>query len=350
MSEFLSLRDSNRPKTQAEVDELMKNEPDVLPAYGGAGSMATHLKRAKRQYTPTSSRARLTEAERRQFAAENAEPTQLSPEEEAHICEEVAKGVQSWSSKNFFANKVRSNTPLEDAWRRSKIEGNCPFFNGIERDGDPLGAPQDQIVAAWKAFAESPVFSAYYTADKNSPRWKVESKVMDILYAFMNVNLVNMTLPGSWAKCFALLQNIGVLPAPVPTEAQLQAAENSKPASDGNPVVLHDSGPNKGKPVTYVAKDGKTIRYSQKMLDALTSRGYELVMGFTRVDPNAPRTIAVAKTNDAGTPMGAGDYRNRVVGDTGMTQALLDQLSSEEYRKVMQLSRAPMAMQPVKSL
>src|ERR1700677_3789041 len=122
MSEFLRTRDADtRPTTQEQVDALMANEPDVLPAYGGAGSMATHLKRAKRQYTPTDARARLTAAERAQFAAENLEVTQLSPEEEARIHEEVDKGVKSWEFKNYFANKVRRNVPLEDAWRLSKI-------------------------------------------------------------------------------------------------------------------------------------------------------------------------------------------------------------------------------------
>src|ERR1700677_1831750 len=78
-NEFLSLRDNKRPKTQQELDALMANEPDVLPAYGGAGSMATHLKRANKQYVPRDARARLTAAERAQFAAENAEPETLSP-------------------------------------------------------------------------------------------------------------------------------------------------------------------------------------------------------------------------------------------------------------------------------
>jgi hypothetical protein len=348
VNEFLSLRNNNRPKTQKDVDELMANEPDVLPAYGGAGSMLTHLARSKRQYTPTSSRARLTEAERKQFAAENQEPIYTTPEERVVIEAKVAEALNRHDVKQRFANAVRKNQPLADLW--SKAGGDGDLLEGFERDGDPTGAPEAQIITAWKTFAESPIFAAYYTTDKASPRYKVLGKVLDLLHVFMAVNLINMTLASSWAKSFGLLNGIGVLPAPVPTEAQLRNADAARPASDGNPVVLHDIGPKKGQPVTYVSKDGKTIRYSARMLEQLTSRGFEMVMGFTRVDPNAPRAVAVAKTNDAGTPMGEGDYRNRVVGNTGMTQAELDQLPSEEYRKIMGLSYAPRTMQPVKGL
>jgi hypothetical protein len=348
----MSVRDSlnQKPVTQAEVDALMANEPDVLPAYGGAGSMMTHLKRAKRQYTPTDARARLTAAERAAFAEQNAEPIYTSPEERVQIEAKLAEAMKRHDFKEYFANQVRNNAPLEDAWRRSKIEGDCPFFDGVERDGDPTGAPEAQILAAWKAFAESPIFAVYYITDKNSPRGKVLGKVMDVLYIFMSTNLVNMTLAQSWATCFQLLQNIGVLPAPILTEAQLQAVENSKPASDGNPVVLHDNGPNKGKPVTYVAKDGKTIRYSAQMLEQLTSRGYEMVMGMARIDPQAVRPAPIVKVNAAGEPMEPGDYRTKSVGGTGYTQAELDAMDSEKYRVVMQLSRNTRAMQPAKGL
>jgi hypothetical protein len=95
----------------------------------------------------------------------------------------------------------------------------------------------------------------------------------------MTINLVNMTLAGSWAACFALLQNIGVVPAPVPTAEQLQAQERSKPADDGNQVALHDD----GTPVTYKFKDGRVVRYSKQMLDALPSEGYAKVMNLRAV-------------------------------------------------------------------
>jgi len=280
----------------------------------------------------------MTEAERKQFAAENAEPIYTSPEERAQIEAIVAEALKRQEFKDFFATKIRAGVLLEDAWRWSKIEGDCPFFNGVERDGDPTGAPQNQIILAWKTFAESPIFASYYTLDKNSPRGKVLGKVMDMLYSFMNVNLVNMTLPGSWAACFGLLQNIGVLPAPVPTEAQLAAVENSKPASDGQPVAIHDSGPNKGKPVTYV-KDGKTIRYSAQMLEQLTSKGYAMVMGIQK------SARELQETEDQRRARKAHEYRTVIVAG-GYTQKELDAMPSEKYREVMQLSRAPMQMKP----
>lgn len=264
----MSVRDSmnKKPVTQVEVDAYVADEPDRLP-YGGAGSFAGHARRASKQYRPADARARLTQAERAQFAAENQEPTQLSPEEETQIFAEVDRRTKLHEGKTYFANAVRNNRPLEDAWTKGGLEGKCPLLQGVERDGDPTGAPEAQIIAAWAAFANSPAFASYKTADKNSPRGKVQGKIQDLLWNFMTINLVNMAIAQSWVTCFQLLQNIGVLPAPVPTTEQLQAAERSKPADDGNPVAINDV---TGEPVTYKFKDGRVVRYSKQMTTSIS--------------------------------------------------------------------------------
>jgi hypothetical protein len=333
----MSVRDSlnQKPVTQEDVERYVADEPDRLP-YGGAGSMAGHARRASKQYRPADARARLTAAERAQFAAENAEVEQLSPEDEARIHAEVDKRLKSVEFKEYFADKVRRNLPLEDAWKRSKIEGDCPFFRSIERDGDPAGAPQEQIIAAWKAFAESPIFVAYYTTEKDSPRGKVLRKTMDLLYAFMCVNLVNLTLPGSWAACFGLLQNIDVLPAPVTTDEQVKAADRNRPADDGNPVAMNDV---TGQPVTYKFKDGRVVRYSKQMLDQSNSESYAKLLGI-RKSPGE-----LQETEEQRRARKALEYRTKIVAG-GYTQKELDAMPSEKYREVMQLSRAPMAMKP----
>src|SRR5579872_6666977 len=82
--------------TQEQIEAYVADEKD-LPAYGGAGSMMTHLKRASKNYRPTNSRARLTASERAHFAAQFAEvtPTPMSPEEEARILAAVDTGVKT---------------------------------------------------------------------------------------------------------------------------------------------------------------------------------------------------------------------------------------------------------------
>ena len=333
----MSVRDSlnKKPITQAEVDALMANEPDVLPAYGGAGSMATHLKRAKRQYTPTDARARLTAGERAQFVAENQEVIYTSPEERAQIEAKLADVLNRDKVKTLFANAVRKNQPIEDLW--SKAGGEGEILAGFERDGDPTGAPEPQILAAWKTFAESPIFAAYYTTDAQSPRGKVLGKVIDLLWNFMMVNLINMSLAQSWAKSFGMLSGIGVLPASVPS---IEQAERNKPADDGNPVAMNDV---TGEPVTYKFKDGRVVRYSKQMLDQLNSESYAKLLGI-RKSP-----VELHETEEQKRQRKAHEYRTTIVAG-GYTQKELDAMDSEKYREVMQLSRAPMAMKPFDSL
>jgi hypothetical protein len=365
VSEFLSLRSSNRPRTQEDVERYVADEPD-RKTYGGAGSMGEHMRRAASQkYRPESARARLA-GDRKPV-----EPESLSPEDEARILAEVDKRVKSDEFKEYFREKVLANVPLEDAWRYSGMEGECPFFVGVERDGDPTGAPRDQITAAWRAMAQSEIFApyAYTPGDTASGRYKVAALVYERLYNFMNLNLVNMTLVQSWAFCLGRLNALGVLPAPIPTDAQLLAADAAKPASDGRRVVLHDAGPNEGKPVTYTFKDGRVVRYSQAMLDALTPESYAKVMGLERINPQAtrtPRNFEPAGNGVAQTPTGAwknppADDGNPVAfhddGKTPVTyqgkrysKKMLNAVTSDEYLQIFKLSRAPMTMAPVKGL
>jgi hypothetical protein len=70
--------------TQEQIEQYVADEPDRMP-FGGAGSMAGHARRASKQYRPSNGRARLTAAERQQFAAQFQEVTPMSPEEEQRI-------------------------------------------------------------------------------------------------------------------------------------------------------------------------------------------------------------------------------------------------------------------------
>jgi hypothetical protein len=357
------VRDSlnKQPVTQEQVDAYVADEKD-LPAYGGAGSMAAHLKRASKQYKPTDARARLTAAERAQFATQFQEVTPMTSEEEREIHAKVAESLKRYDIQQYFANAVRNRIGLHQAWVDGGLEGQCPFFNGVERDGDPAGANENYRIAALQEFANSPVFAAYRSEDRKSARFKVQSQIVDLLCDFMVTNLVNMTLSGSYAACFALLQNIGLIPAPVKSEAELQAEtdaqERSKPASDGNPVALHDD----GRPVTYV-KDGRTIRYSTQMLEQLTSRGYELVMGLKRANPQATRPPRDFEANEHpkhadnapasdGNPVAFHDDGKTPVVYEGKrySKRMLNAATSDEYLQIFKLSRNPRAMQPVKGL
>jgi hypothetical protein len=90
----------------------------------------------------------------------------LSPEEQQRINDAVAKSILVHDTKKYFANAVRNRVGLTEAWNNAGFEGDCPFFVGIERDGDPAGANENQIIAAWQAFARSPIFAAGVTRSK----------------------------------------------------------------------------------------------------------------------------------------------------------------------------------------
>jgi hypothetical protein len=313
--------------TEAQMAEYGRDEKDLRP-WGGAGSVdLTAATIGKKNRQPNDARGKMGHKERAEFAAANQEPTQLSPEEEAQIHAAVAESLKHYDTQQYFANAVRNRIGLHEAWTEGGLEGQCPFFNGVEREGDPAGASGRQIIAAWNEFTQIPAFAAYLYAgtDRNSPRYKVQRQILDLLWEFMTINLVNMTLAGSWAACFALLQNIGVVPAPVPTTEQLQAQERSKPADDGNQVALHDD----GTPITYKFKDGRVVRYSKQMLDALPSEGYAKVMNLRAVPQESEEGRRARK---------AKEYRIVPVLQ-GYTQHQLDSMPSEKYRQLLQLER-----------
>jgi hypothetical protein len=360
MSEFLRTREAGkRPTTQAELDSLMANEPDCLP-YGGAGSMAGHARRADKQYTPTNARARLTEAERKQFVAENEELRVInadSPEGKA-ILAEVADYQKLEGAKHFFATAVRKRISLDDAWGKLGQKGGCPALEGIERDGDPAGANPKIVNVAMLTFANSPLFAAYRSTDENSPRYKVQGQIISLMMDFMTDNLVNMALAQSWVTCFNLLNSLSLIPAPVQSTEQIraaaQAAERNKPAQDGNPVALRED----GTPVTFKFRDGRVVRYSQAMLDSLNSESYAKVVGLQRIDSQLPRTPRDFEANqhpqhadngpaEDGNPVEYHDDGVTPVVFEGkrMSKRMLNALNSETYLRVFKLSRNPRAMQ-----
>jgi hypothetical protein len=360
VSDFLRTRDADkrRPVTQEELDAMMANEPDRLP-YGGAGSMAGHARRADKQYKPTDARARMSEAERKQFAAENQElkVTRADSPEGQAILAQVEENVRLDAAKHFFAAAVKKRISLDDAWGKLGQAGACPALEGIERDGDPAGVDPKIMKQAMLTFANCPLFAAYRSTDVGSAHDKVQRQIIGQMMDFMETNLVNMTLAQSWVACFNLLASLNLIPAPVQSAEQVQAAaataERNKPASDGNPVALHED----GTPVVYV-KNGQTIRYSRQMLDQLTSRGYEIVMGLQRVDPQVPRTPEGFEPNqhpkhadngpaDDGNPVEYHDDGVTPVVFEGkrMSKRMLNALDSDTYLKVFKLTRNTRAMQ-----
>jgi hypothetical protein len=86
----------------------------------------------------------------------------------------------------------------------------------------------------------------------------------------------------------------------VKSEAQIKAEADAAPAQDGNPVALRDD----GTPVTYKFKDGRVVRYSQAMLDQLNSESYAKVMGLQRVATDNPALRKeVGRTEQTGPEM-----------------------------------------------
>jgi len=324
----MSVRNSRL--TEAEMAEFVKNDPDRRP-WGGAGSVdLTAATIGKRNRMPNDARGKMGHDERAAFAEANQEATPLSPEEMQRVNEAVANNLKRADVKTYFANAVRNGIGLHQAWVDGGLPGECPLFENVERDGDPAGANQNLVRESMLIFADSPAFAAYRSKDEKSSRYKLQRQIMDLLWDFMGTNLVNMTVAQSWLTCFQLLQNIGLIPAPVPSTQQLEEQERSKPAEDGNPVALHDDGKT---PVTYV-KNGRTIRYSKQMLQKLTAKGYAMVMDLER----SPREIQETETTRR--QLKSHEYRTKIIGDTGYTQFELDSMPSEKYRKVMRLERS----------
>ncbi len=317
--------------TQQQIEEYVKDEKDLRP-WGGAGSVdLTAATIGKKNRQPTDARGRQHHQARAAFAEANQEATPLSPEEMQRVNEAVANNLKRADFKTYFANAVRNGIGLHQAWINGGLPGECPFFNGVERDGDPAGANENQIVAAWQAFARSPIFAAYYYAGKGtqSARYKVQAQINSVLWEFLVTNLVNPMLAGSWAACFALLENIGLVPAPVKSEAELRAEADAAPATDGNAVARKVD----GTPVVYNLR-GTLTRYSQQMLDALTADGYAMVMGLRKSQREIQQTEQERQQRKAH------EYRTKTIGDTGYTQFELDSMPSEKYRQVMRLERS----------
>ncbi len=318
--------------TQADIDRLMADEPAPLPNMFGAGGMALRARLGVKENRPSDARGHLSHAERAQFVLDNPERLEsaLSPEELQRI-EQTARNnadqiIASEKIVRQFHDAIVQGIPLHELWLSMGHKDACPLLNSIMRDGDPQGLPESQIQDAMKIFADSPFFAAYrYRGSHGTPRYEVQARVIDILFDFMVANLVNLTHAPSWAGCFAILQNAGVLPAPLPTDAEIAAAENAKPAKDGREVA-HDEN---GRPIVH-----KGIRYSEAMLGQLSGTQYAEVIGLVTETPD--QRIA---REQAERKRKAEEYRTLKVHGTAYTQAELDAMPSEKYRKTMGLER-----------
>jgi hypothetical protein len=238
------------------------------------------------------------------------------------IWDAVNQSVALGRDKKYFADAVRRNIGLYEAWiDAGRDADDFPFFKDVERD-DSSGIPESLWKPALHGFVRSHMFAPYTTSIPH------RDEVVRMLLDFMTTNLINIGLVQSYLRCFKTLELIGVLPTPVPTAAQLETQERNKPAADGNPVALKPD----GTPVVYNLR-GTLTRYSQAMLGALTADGYALVMGLRKSQRELQASEEQRRQRKAR------EYRTATVGNTGYTQYELDQMPSEKYRKVMQLER-----------
>jgi hypothetical protein len=235
----------------------------------------------------------------------------------------------------------------------------CVYFEGTDRDFDHHSLEDPQAFAAAKALRDDAGFAnyRYVGSNKSTKRCKTQEAVVDLLLDFMAKNFLDTRSAFNWGRSFNILNVFGLLPAPVPTDAQMQAAENARPADDGNPVALRDDGTT---PVTYVVR-GKIVRYSNEMLQALTAKGYETVMQFNRVDTGNPyvrkemeRAAGASQheqvshgTATDGNAVAVIDGKP-VIGPDGKKYStkMLEAMSGDEYRILMRLNKGPKVFAP----
>jgi hypothetical protein len=346
MPEYLN---SNRNKTltQAEVDAYVADEKDLKP-FSGAGSMDGRWRIGQRGNRPMSAREQMEHKERAAFAAANPDPVATRPltAEERAWAEQTAKQTaEEVAFYDYLRETIKSGKPLEFAWSQTFGDKPCPFFNDVPRSMDNEDFNNENVGVAAKFLRDSEMFAAYKSSGDN-PRTDHMFKVFEILLEAIHQNYLDATSPQSWLRIFRTLQKLDLLPAPLPTQAEL----DNRPADDGNPCALRPD----GSVVTYVIR-GKEVRYSQQMLEALTSAGYETVMSLKRVggkygtgDPATRRALAVAAAQEAqtnratcedGNPVAIMDGEPFVVNGKAYSNQMIDKLSGDEYRLLMRLPR-----------
>jgi hypothetical protein len=346
MPEYLN---SNRNKvlTQEEVERYVADEPDRKP-FSGAGSMDGRWKIGQRGNRPMSAREQLGHKERAEFAAANPDevPTRPLTAEELAWAEKTAKDAVELDAYNeYLREAIKSGKPVEWAWDQTFPGQPCVLLKDVPRSTDRKDFNDADVGVAARFLRDAEMFANYKSSGEN-PRTDLMFKVIKQLLEFQHANFLDTTSPQSWLRSFLISRNLNLLPTPLPTQAQL----NAMPADDGEPVALHDDGIT---PVTYTVR-GKVVRYSNTMLQALTSAGYETVMNLKRVagrygtaDPATRRALAVeaaqTQTNhgvaEDGNPIEIMDGAPFVVNGRKYSNQMIDKLSGDEYRKLMRLPR-----------
>jgi hypothetical protein len=322
MPEYLN---SNRNKklTQEDIKKYVADEPDRRP-FSGAGSMNG----------------------RWNLRGENPEPAapRTPTPEELKI---IADALELSTYNQYLAQMIREGKPVEHAWSQTFGDAPCLLFQDVPSSMDRLGFESEGVATAAVFLRDSNMFAAYRASEGDTARAELMRKVSGILLGFIHTNYLDATSPQSWMRAFIMLRNFGLLPAPLPTQAQLDNA----PASDGNPVAYHDDGIT---PVTYTVR-GQLKRYSNEMLQALTSAGYETVMGLRRIggrygtlDPqvhNAAKAEEEAQKPinntiaDDGNPVAILDGEYVIVNGKAYSNLMLDKMSGDDYRILMRLGR-----------
>jgi hypothetical protein len=345
----MSVRDrlENKPQTQEEIEQYTAGERTLKP-FSGAGSMDQRCAIGRKDNQPDTVRGRMNHAERAEFAAANADPVVTQPltAEQIAWAAKTAKDAAEFDRYNeYLCEAVKQGKPVEWAWAQTFGDSvPCALLKDVPRSANKEDFDNENVGVAARCLRDAEMFAAYKSSGEN-PRTDLMYKVFKQLLAFIHTNMLNATSEQAWLRAFLLLRNYKLLPTPLPTQEQL----NNAPADDGEPVAFHDD---MVTPVTYVVR-GKLVRYSQQMLDALTSAGFETVMKFNRVggkygtaDPQVRRALefeaAQKITRDVasdGNPVCIMDGQPFIVNGKKYSNQMIDKLSGEDYRKLIRLPR-----------
>jgi hypothetical protein len=310
--------------------------------------MDSSWKISQKTNQPTTVRGRMGHAERAQFAAENPDPVVAQPlttEQIAWAAKTAQAAVEMDSYNEYLRETIKSGKPVEWAWDQSFPGQPCLLLKDIPRSSDKEDFENPDVGVAAKFLRDSEMFASYKSSGDN-PRTDLMFDVFTTLLKCIHVNMLSATSPQSWMRAYIMLRNYKLLPTPLPTQEQL----NNAPASDGNPVAFHDD---MVTPVTYVVR-GKLVRYSNEMLQALTSAGYEQVMKFNRVggrygtaDPATRKALesAASQANhgvaEDGRPVAVLDGTPVIVNGKKYSTHMLYKLSGDEYLALMRIPRGP---------
>jgi hypothetical protein len=223
-------RFENKPTTQDEVEKYVAGEKDLKP-FSGAGSMDQRWAIGQKTNQPTDVRGRLNHNERAEFAAENPDPVVTQPltAEQIAWAAKTAKDAAELDRYNgYLRDTIKAGKPVEFAWAQTFGDNvPCALLKDVPRSTDRYDFENENVGVAARCLRDADMFANYKSSGEN-PRTDLMYTVFKQLLAFCHTNMLNTTSPQSWMRSFILLRNYNLLPAPLPTQEQL----NNAPADD----------------------------------------------------------------------------------------------------------------------